>query len=119
MVVDGADIRIRAGQPFGAGAVGGQGDVQPDIEPVLCRQVKHQVEVVQLVLAGRGLHVVPVAETADDAQPRRPDAGEIIVPHCAFGNRAPVVFDPYRKGGIGMEQELGLGHRYSSAQAVA
>ena len=110
VAVHGADVGVLAQQPFGAGAVRRQGDVEPDVEAVLLRQVEHQVEVLQLVAAGSRLHMVPEAEAAHDAHSRGPDGGKVGVPDLLFRDGGPVVLDADGEGGFGMQVESRIGH---------
>ena len=112
-IVNHPHVGMLASQPLGACAVGAEHDVQPDIEPVLLPQVEHHVEVVQLVLPGPGLHVIPIGVAAHDAHAGGPDARIVAVPHVELRDWPAVVFRADGKRVVGNADERWLRHAAS------
>jgi len=105
-VVDGAKVRILAGEPFRTGPVGGQGDVEPHVELVFLGQVEEAVEIVELVPPRRRFHPVPEAEGADDAQAGGAYARKVGLPHIGSWYGCAVVLDADGEGRVGMLQKI-------------
>ena len=105
--VDDGDVRMLARQPFGTGAVRGEGEVEPDEETVLLCEVEEQVKVVELIRTGRRFHPVPEGEAAHDMQPGGANPGKIFVPHGLLRDRRAVVLDANRKGRVRMLKKVG------------